>query len=741
LVLSIRLFCWRVSQQRDCPDEIAFMSINFRFRRLKTNLKLASISVTLIFSAFPGFAQPFVPACKVRFQSIAQPHPIDETCGNEGVGTGAIAAQNIVKNDFCAPDPPVPLKFVDFDALQQSVAEKEISFGSARLPTNRVPLRDMVNVGPSKAVGEGSFVRLAAFIASARNADVATGESVNCRLAGAENNDIHVNLVENQTDDLCFSVTAEISPHLRPVQWTQLSQMQTNRPVRISGQLFFDASHRPCEQGRSGPHPRRRSTWEIHPVYAIDICNYDTLNKCAADDDKAWKALDEWKNEDSSPSKLGITISPSVVHPKQDVKIQISLLNSANEPAVLKQDITIALGVNSVNTEYRDHRSLRVPAGQAWSVVILQLPSAGIYSLTAETPQMRPSNMFLSVVRSNGALNPLPTGTLLNASLRLPTADTHAPVLIQNPQRQQVLILISPSREVMADGVDAASVSALTVGNAARADIAISLHSSLGFFDCPSQDKPNPCADYHLVLPKGFTQVQARLISTQTGASRIDAVPGTPNVDLTMPSATIQFGPPITKIAIEASPPDITLVGRCQLIVHLADDRGMIYVPSHPRKISMSIKKGEGHFDPEDNAVTLKPPDHSAGILFFPGFGIGETELTASTDQLPTITLHVRVRPPIALLLISALGGLVGGAIFISVHRGSSRSRIVIGAVTGFILYWGVVFGIIATKTSFPAVNPLSDFAISVIGGWLGTEVFSLLLKQLGMNAQPGREP
>lgn len=44
-------------------------------------------------------------------------------------------------------------------------------------------------------------------------------------------------------------------------------------PVRVTGQLFFDASHGPCVGGR-GSAPRPRSIWEIHPVYAIDV--FDT---------------------------------------------------------------------------------------------------------------------------------------------------------------------------------------------------------------------------------------------------------------------------------------------------------------------------------------------------------------------------------------------------------------------------------------------------------------------------------
>lgn len=692
--------------------------------------RVFSIAAILSSWVVPAFGQGVAPQCQVRFQSIAQSHPIDSMCGDKGDGKGAMATQNAVKNNFCALDPPITLKFVDFDSLRPA------SFGG--LPMDRAPLRHVMDIGTSKGVGEGSLIRLAAFVAGAHISDIGSGESVNCHLAGAENNDVHVNLVENPGDDLCSSVTAEISPHFRPVQWAQLSQMVITRPVRISGQLFFDASHHPCDQGGRVSLPKRRSTWEIHPVYGIDVCNYDALSSCSADDEKAWEPLDQWQNAESSPSRLGITLSPSIVHPKENVKIQISLLNSTNEPASLKQDIEITLVIASVNAGYRDQRSLKMAAGQAWTTINLQLPNAEIYSITASTPQLRPSSVFLSVVRGDRASTYGPGGTLLNANFGLPVEQGPL-TLVQDRQRQEVIILISPSREVMADGVDAALVSALSVGRAAEADIRISLHSSLGFFDCPSKDKPIPCPDYPLILPKGLTQVVAQLKSTQMGASSIDAVPGTPNVDLDYAPATVQFGPPITKIAAEASPPEITLVDRSQLILHLTDEQGRIYVPSHPKRISVSIARGDGHLDPDSNSITLTPPNHTAEMWFIPGFRIGDTELTASTDQLRSINLHVRVRAPLALLLIAAMGGLIGGAIFISVHRQARRSRIVIGAITGFIFYWAVVFGVITTKSSLLVVSPLSDFAISVIGGWMGTEVFSVILKQFGVDTQSNK--
>ena len=60
---------------------------------------------------------------------------------------------------------------------------------------------------------------------------------------------------------------------------------------------MYDAAHRPCsgsppKAGASAP--ARASSWEIHPVYGIEVCKFKTLAKCKAGDDSLWTALDQW---------------------------------------------------------------------------------------------------------------------------------------------------------------------------------------------------------------------------------------------------------------------------------------------------------------------------------------------------------------------------------------------------------------------------------------------------------------
>jgi hypothetical protein len=153
-------------------------------------------------------------------------------------------------------------------------------------------------------------------------------ESVNCDLTTRQNVDIHLALVDrkpstldlNNLDTECLSVTAEISSHRRPIDWEILGRMtktpaaqkltgaqakladeDLQRPIRIRGQLMFDASRSLCTSAghRTSGNPARRSGWEIHPVYEIHVCkNATTLATCTIDDESRWTPLDEWLRSD-----------------------------------------------------------------------------------------------------------------------------------------------------------------------------------------------------------------------------------------------------------------------------------------------------------------------------------------------------------------------------------------------------------------------------------------------------------
>ena len=41
-------------------------------------------------------------------------------------------------------------------------------------------------------------------------------------------------------------------------------------------------------------NPPRRSGWEIHPVYSIEVCEFKTLATCRFDREDVWIPLADW---------------------------------------------------------------------------------------------------------------------------------------------------------------------------------------------------------------------------------------------------------------------------------------------------------------------------------------------------------------------------------------------------------------------------------------------------------------
>jgi len=99
-------------------------------------------------------------------------------------------------------------------------------------------------------------------------------------------------------------------PHFRPEQWEPLGRLvkttanataakkiaalDLRRPMRFTGHLFFDGSHKPCTGTTPNGRSRRISALEIHPVYAIEVCINTSLSGCPRTDASKWQHLHKW---------------------------------------------------------------------------------------------------------------------------------------------------------------------------------------------------------------------------------------------------------------------------------------------------------------------------------------------------------------------------------------------------------------------------------------------------------------
>jgi hypothetical protein len=266
---------------------------------------------------------------ELPFARIAEEHEIDRRCPVTGKADGNIYhyAQNAAKNNFIAKGTPVPLNFNDFTRLQQASARQTESGRIVligKYPGDRTLLPNLIKV-QGKPIGEGTVVSLEAYVFNANYANTkysknsdgqpSRGEAVDCDNAELDWNDIHIALSPNANSktDECTTVTAEISPHYRPAVWSRFhdgqkpeiealipgllkqhvveNQTSDSRllRLRLTGPLFYDASHQPCVFRGSKVierhSPERRSIWEIHPIYRIEV--FDGAKR-------QWADLDQW---------------------------------------------------------------------------------------------------------------------------------------------------------------------------------------------------------------------------------------------------------------------------------------------------------------------------------------------------------------------------------------------------------------------------------------------------------------
>jgi hypothetical protein len=280
-------------------------------------VRFAWLILAILLLSLSGYAQ------ELKFKTCGKPLPlqlkpftdkpqrIDFLCGNTGCFKGAANdQQNAMKNNLCAPATkltPVTLKTFG-DLGNASNNEPTIPKGAP--PPSRAKLPDIITLGNGAKLGEGKTVTFIGFVLDARHSNVdrdspltkGNGESVQCNLLGCAYNDIHITLAEDPKEtSLCKTIVAEIIPHYRPPAWElfdspDYAAFLKTHPVKISGQLFFDGSHVACgSDGQAGFNPitkhadfERLALWEIHPIYAIDVCKHTSTSQCTASDPNAW---------------------------------------------------------------------------------------------------------------------------------------------------------------------------------------------------------------------------------------------------------------------------------------------------------------------------------------------------------------------------------------------------------------------------------------------------------------------
>lgn len=248
-----------------------------------------------------------------------RPQPIDASCGHCGESSlsgdklRAEFAQNFLKNNLCSTsNAPTDVNVSDFSVLQNSVnGLTNFNYGNPHAggfgpPLDRTPLQHLPRTN-GKPLKEGVVVRYVGFMVEEHYSPMSpssSGESVNCSDSDHPSVDIHIALSDDQVrlpahattqqkmKVLCPTITAEMIPHYRPDDWNyEELEIVADRKVRIIGQLFFDGSHRVCnDPARAETDPKRISSWEIHPVYSFEVCRRAD-GSCDIASDTDWEAV------------------------------------------------------------------------------------------------------------------------------------------------------------------------------------------------------------------------------------------------------------------------------------------------------------------------------------------------------------------------------------------------------------------------------------------------------------------
>jgi hypothetical protein len=181
-----------------------------------------------------------------------------DTCPAQG--DGGDQATSVMKNRDDVPDASAWIPTTVGAILQLPVP--------AGLPRHR----DQWTSAQQAAIAqvEGSPLQVVGYLAGVRQE---RPESCNCHLVN--DLDDHLWLVDQQGTDRAQSVVAEVTPRIRAQHpgWTVANLctlVTTGTRVRVSGWLMMDPEHPDQVTGTPTQPPTRGTTWEIHPILAID---------------------------------------------------------------------------------------------------------------------------------------------------------------------------------------------------------------------------------------------------------------------------------------------------------------------------------------------------------------------------------------------------------------------------------------------------------------------------------------
>jgi len=213
------------------------------------------------------------------------------------------------------------------------------------------------------------------------------------------------------------------------------------------------------------------------------------------------------------------------------------------------------------------------------------------------------------------------------------------------------------------------------------------------------------------------------------------------NIELTPAHGlNLQFVEPITRLKVKPNPSSISLLETSSISVFFEDDTLRRTTTDVKRHVSLSVNAG-GYLEPADLDVEAHKPE---GKFNFLPTSIGAVTINASSDQLPENEAVITVTWPVLLLILSGLGGAIGGLLKFINARKKAWTDIVIGPVIGFVFYWALVFGLLRVSPALShavLLNPLVVLPVAILGGWTGVKLLDKILQTVLVLRNATRKP
>lgn len=212
-------------------------------------------------------------------------------CAKEGSWE---AEANALKKSRPTGGNAVALTFDDLKALQRQ-ADDRVGQGPYDLtPHGHTKLEDLkVSAG---AVAEGDLVRIVGYIPKGQDGlhVNGAGESVNCNLKKAPDNDFHIPVVAAAGDSEFQGIVVEMIPQERPPSWT-IDALKAIRDggtqIRVEGGLSYDKVHFVSDDSAHPfkDEPDRMSLWEVHPITDFRVCR---KQHCDPENAEDWSPIE-----------------------------------------------------------------------------------------------------------------------------------------------------------------------------------------------------------------------------------------------------------------------------------------------------------------------------------------------------------------------------------------------------------------------------------------------------------------